>query len=165
MLGPPSPQVRPPLKAGGALTAPSEHRQAMPDAPDPLPGEVTGGPVEGDRDGGEAVAGDVPGRLSEAVLLQSVAAIGGHDPVDDTDVMELVAPALGERAAMVQPLLHWCQLCRCYQVSASRHLQEGADAPTGRQGTLTLKPLTASPLFGLAMGSRGEPAFRKSRHG
>ena len=63
-----------------------------------------------------------------------------------------------------QPL-GWCHLCRCYQVSgcaARWHLQEGADAPTGRQGALTLKPLTSSPLSGLFAGLLRKPCFEET---
>lgn len=73
-------------------------------------------------------------------------------------------PFLTKRDFAPSPLGR-CQLCNCNQVGGfaailELHRGRGGLAPSGRQGTLTLKALTASPRSGLSMGLRGNPALK-----
>lgn len=96
------------------------------------------------------VGGDIPLRRPDAGHPETVLPVptGGdsHELVGPPDAALARLPDRGSGPHVVR-----CHLCRCIQVSASRSGTgegRGGCAPSGRQGALSLKPLTPSPRSG-----------------
>ena len=119
--------------------------------------------VEFESGRGLTVRRDVPLGRADSGHPETVLAIAtsgdSHEFVGSPDTALARLPDRGSGPHVVR-----CHLCRCIQVRASRTGTgegRGGSAPSGRQGTLSLKPLTPSPRSGQPWSAGALPVQMK----
>lgn len=167
-LGAVGPEVTPLLETPAAFPAPDVQHKTVRQTLGPyVPTAFQAGrcAVHLERNGAFTAPGYVPLGPNLRLKLKTMPEAPGNHPVDDLHRVHTGAgarlPFLPKPNLSLGPL-GGCQLCNCNQVGGfaaiGLHKGRGGLAPSARQGSLALKPLTRSPRYGLAWGLRRNPA-------